>query len=138
MAREIARLTGWKDRIWADRYDATLPGGPDRGLTRGALRPSLAHRRVGRGGDLVRPEDGVQRSLAREGARSAGVYKAEQVVLGQLPYWTHLTPKQYRSRIADLVREIEETAAAARRESLIEPLESMESERRVQRPVQGS
>ena len=46
----------------------------------------------------------------------------ERVVLSQLPCWKHLSPEGYRSRIAELVRSIEETAAADRRESLIEPL----------------
>lgn len=46
----------------------------------------------------------------------------EKVILGQLPCWQHLTPEAYRSRIAEIVRTIQEAAAAGRQESGIEPL----------------
>jgi hypothetical protein len=46
----------------------------------------------------------------------------ESVVLSQLPCWRHLEAEAYRSRMAELVREIEETAAAERRETGKEPL----------------
>jgi hypothetical protein len=48
--------------------------------------------------------------------------RPEQVVLSQLPCWKHLTPEEYRCRIVELVREIEETAAAERQKSLIKPV----------------
>ena len=46
----------------------------------------------------------------------------ETVYLGPLSCWKHLTEEKYRARIVDLVREIEESAAAAREESQIPPL----------------
>ena len=42
--------------------------------------------------------------------------------LSPLPCWKHLPEEAYRARIAELVREINESAAAARAESLIQPL----------------
>ncbi|HBL26308.1 MAG TPA: hypothetical protein DD490_05670 [Acidobacteria bacterium] len=39
-----------------------------------------------------------------------------------LPAWQHLSAELYRARIAAMVREINETAAASRAESLIAPL----------------
>jgi hypothetical protein len=39
-----------------------------------------------------------------------------------LPCWSHLAPEVYRGRIQEMVREINESAAAARAESLIVPL----------------
>ena len=44
------------------------------------------------------------------------------MILSQLPCWNHLEPEAYRSRIAELVREIEETAAADRQETGKDPL----------------
>ena len=46
----------------------------------------------------------------------------ETIHLSPLPCWKHLSGKKYRAKVADLVREIEESAAAAREESQIPPL----------------
>ena len=46
----------------------------------------------------------------------------ESAILSQLPCWRHLEPEAYRSRMAELVRGIEETAAAERQETGKEPL----------------
>jgi len=46
----------------------------------------------------------------------------QTVVLSQLPCWKHLTPEAYRARVADLVRQIEATAAAERAKKGVEPL----------------
>ena len=46
----------------------------------------------------------------------------ETVHLSPLPCWEHLADEEYRARIADLVREINESGAAARAESQIPPL----------------
>ena len=46
----------------------------------------------------------------------------ETVRLSPLPCWKHLAEEEYRARIADLVREINESGAAARAESQIPPL----------------
>jgi len=46
----------------------------------------------------------------------------EVVRLSPLPCWQHLAEEDYRARIREIVREINESAAAARAESLIAPL----------------
>jgi len=46
----------------------------------------------------------------------------EIVRLSPLPCWKHLAKEVYRARVAEIVREINESAAAARAESLIAPL----------------
>jgi hypothetical protein len=46
----------------------------------------------------------------------------ETVHLSPLPCWKHLAEEDYRARIADLVREINESGATARAESQIPPL----------------
>jgi len=48
----------------------------------------------------------------------------ETVRLSPLPCWKHLVEEEYRGRIQEIVREINEAAAAARAESLIPPLGS--------------
>src|SRR6185295_1001550 len=46
----------------------------------------------------------------------------EVVRLSPLPCWSHVAEEEYRGRIQEMVREINESAAAARAESLIPPL----------------
>lgn len=46
----------------------------------------------------------------------------EIVLLSPLPCWRHLAEEVYRARIGEIVREINEAAAAAREESQIPPL----------------
>jgi hypothetical protein len=46
----------------------------------------------------------------------------ETVILSPFPCWTNLAPESYRARIAELVREIEPTAAAEREKTGAEPL----------------
>ncbi len=43
-------------------------------------------------------------------------------MLSPLPCWSHLAAEEYRGRIREMVREIDEAAAVARAESLIPPL----------------
>jgi len=44
------------------------------------------------------------------------------VVLSPLPCWKHLTPEAYRIRVAELIHQIEETAATERVRKGLEPL----------------
>jgi hypothetical protein len=46
----------------------------------------------------------------------------QTVVLSQFPCWRHLTPEVYRARVADLIHQIEATAAAERAKKGVEPL----------------
>jgi hypothetical protein len=73
-------------------------------------------------GDLVRPDAGVQSAAAGEGVRKGWSAITELVVLSPLPCWSHLAEEEYRGRTREMVREIDEAAAAARAESLIQPL----------------
>jgi REP element-mobilizing transposase RayT len=145
LAREIARLTGWKDRIWADRFDGILVTAEEEVQVRrlayilsNCVKEDLVAKveewpGVHCGHPLITGEPMVEGTWfdrrmeynARLRGKEPGpreFIRPEQVVLSQLPCWKHLTPEEYRSRIAELVREIEETAATARQESLIKPL----------------
>lgn len=46
----------------------------------------------------------------------------EEVILSPLPRWRHLDPESYRSRIAEIVREINSTARQEREKKGIRPL----------------
>jgi hypothetical protein len=144
LAKEIARRTGWKDKVWSRRYQAIVisdedemqmarlryclsprgqgePGGAGGGVAGRPLRGS-ADDRVSGGGDLVRPDPGIQRLPARKTLEKGESESRERVYLSPLPCWKHLSEEAYRARIADLVREINESGAAARAESQIAPL----------------
>jgi hypothetical protein len=145
VAREIARLTGWKDRVWADRYDGILVTAEEEAQVRrlayvlsNCVKEGLVARvqewpGVHCGHPLLTGESVVEGTWfdrrMEYNARLRGkepepreFTRTEQVVLSQLPCWKHQTPEEYRTRIAELVREIEETAEVARRESMIKPV----------------
>jgi hypothetical protein len=44
------------------------------------------------------------------------------LVLSQLPCWKHLTPEAYRTRVAEIMHQVEATAAAERADKGVEPL----------------
>jgi hypothetical protein len=48
--------------------------------------------------------------------------RTETVLLSPLPCWEHLAPEAYRQRVANLAKEIEQDAAAARKRTGVEPL----------------
>jgi hypothetical protein len=60
--------------------------------------------------------------LRRQIPKPGQVEIRQAVVLSQLPCWKHLTPEAYRARVADLVRQIEASAAAERAKKGVEPL----------------
>jgi hypothetical protein len=69
--------------------------------------------------------DRTQENAARERGEDFGRFAyatEEEVVLTPLPCWAHLTPEQYRERVAALVEEIEAEARAAREQTQIPPL----------------
>jgi hypothetical protein len=144
LAREVARLTGWKDKVWSRRYESILVTEEDaaqvdrlRYLLENSCKEGLV--------DSPIHWPGVHCAKALiTGNRVEGTWfdrkfeynarlqgkepgprefaSTEEVVLSQLPCWRDLAPEAYRSRVAELVREIEESAAAARRETGREPL----------------
>ncbi|HET9227041.1 MAG TPA: hypothetical protein VFR31_10260 [Thermoanaerobaculia bacterium] len=67
----------------------------------------------------IRDIAGLLRYLVHLGP---GPSDEEELKLSQLPCWAHLTPEQYRARIAELVEEVEAEARADREAKGIEPL----------------
>src|SRR4051812_30770797 len=144
LAREVGRLTGWKQKIFGRRYQAIVVS-PEEAAQIERLRYGLAH---GAKEDLVeRPRDwpGVHavRALLEgeilEGlwfdrtqeylARRRGEkfhplqYATREVLeLDPLPCWEHLTEEQRHVRVAALVEDIESEAAARRKRTGTTPL----------------
>jgi REP element-mobilizing transposase RayT len=144
LAREIARLTGWKDKVWSRRYEDVLITDEEASqvdrlayVLSNCVKENLVAQveewpGVHCGGPLLAgdPVEGIWFDRKFEyNARLRGkepgpreFARPEKVVLSQLPCLKHLTPEAYRVRVVELVREIEGAAAAARQESGIEPL----------------
>jgi REP element-mobilizing transposase RayT len=144
VAREVGRLTDWKQKIFSRRYQAIVVSDEEAAQIE-RLRYGLAH---GAKEDLVdRPRDwpGVHavRALLEgeilEGlwfdrtreylARRRGErfdrfqYATREVLeLDPLPCWKHLTDEQRHVLIASLVDEIETEAAARRKKMGVKPL----------------
>jgi len=144
LAKEVARRTGWKEKVWGRRYQAIVIS-DEAEVQVARLKYVLAH--------------GVKESLVARVEEWPGVHCAvplmtgaavegtwfdrtleynarlrgkelekgesastEIVRLSPLPCWKHLAEEKYRARVAELVREIDEAAAAERAESQIPPL----------------
>ncbi|MCP4200882.1 MAG: hypothetical protein GY769_03005 [bacterium] len=129
LAKEVARLTGWKDKVWSRRYQAVLVSQEERAQI-GRLRYILAH---GAKENLVaspREWPGVSSLKAQLGedtlegiwvdrtkefvARRRGVelsfdelVEAERVHLSPLPCLQNLPGSKREALIAQLLREIE-------------------------------
>src|SRR4051794_10298696 len=144
LAREVGRLTGWKEKIFGRRYQAIVVSNEEEAQI-GRLRYGLAH---GAKEDLVeRPRDwpGVhavrallegevleglwfdrtQEYLARRRGEKFDLlqYATREVLeLDPLPCWEHLTEEQRRARAAALVEDIETEIAARRKKTGVKPL----------------
>ena len=144
LAREVARSTGWRDKVFSRRYHAILISDEEEAQV-GRLVYVLSH---GCKENLVaRPQDwpGVHCVTALltaqpiEGswfdrtkeweARQLGeefsvrqFAETEVVTLAPLTCWRHLSPEQYRHRIAELIEAIVAQAATRRAATGIEPL----------------
>src|SRR3954462_6039379 len=144
LAREVGRLTGWKEKIFGRRYQAIVVSDEEAAQV-ARLRYGLAH---GAKEDLVeRPRDwpGVhcvrallegealeglwfdrtQEYLARRRGKTFDPleYATREVLeLDPLPCWKHLTEEQRRARIAALVEDIESEVAARRKRTGVKPL----------------
>ena len=144
LAREVGRLTGWKEKIFGRRYTSIVVS-DEEGAQIERLRYGLAH---GAKEDLVdRPRDwpGVhcvrallegeileglwfdrtQEYLARcRGEKFEPLQYATQEVLelDPLPCWKHLTEEQRRLRVAALVEGIELEVAKRRKRTGAKPL----------------
>jgi hypothetical protein len=138
IALEVGDLVGWSGPFWARRYSAIVVSEEESAQV-GRLRYILAH---GVKENLVervldwpgvhaarviledkpltgywfdRTQEYAARNRGEEYGRLA--YATEETFfLSQLPCWAHLSPEQYRERVASLVEEIEAEARLARLE----------------------
>jgi hypothetical protein len=139
LAREIGRLTGWREKIWSRRYQAIVVSGEEAAqvarlkyvLSHGVkenlverLRdwPGVSAVRALLDGEVLEGRwfDRTQEYAARRRGEKFDHDKyatPETLRLEQLPCWKHLDPQTYRKRIAGLVEEIEEEGVAARKRS---------------------
>jgi REP element-mobilizing transposase RayT len=146
LAKEIGRkeMHDWPHGIWSGRYKAILVSDePEAQVAR--LRYHLAHgvkeglvsrvtewpgvhfaRAVLQGKPLKGYWfDRSQEYAARNRGEDFGRLKyatEEELLLTQLPCWAHLTPEQYRERVAGLAEEIEADAKAVREQKGAEPM----------------
>jgi hypothetical protein len=144
LARKLARLTGWTDKLWSRRYQAiliseeeaaqvdrlryVLANGCKENLVASPLEWPGVH--CARALLLGEPLEGTwhNRTLAynfRLRGKTPDPSQVETrvtVQLSPLPCWRHLAPEAYRARLIELVRNIETTATAERGQKGIEPL----------------
>ncbi len=144
LAKEVARLTGWKDKIWSRRYQTVLVSDEERAQI-GRLRYILAH---GAKENLVpSPRDwpgasSLKALLAEESldgtwfnrtkefvARRRGEDLAleertepERVELSPLPCWKELSSSRQRLWVEELIGEIEDELRSGRERSGVAPL----------------
>ena len=144
LAREVARLLDWHDRVWSRRYQAIVVSGEEAAqverfrylLAHGVKEGLVAKASEWPGVHCVRalldgePIRGLWFDRTQEyAARNRGEkfdrlkYATEETFeLSPLPCWAHLSPEAYRERVAALVEEIERDAAAALARSGRQPL----------------
>ena len=136
IAREIGRLTGWRERIFGRRYQAiSISDEPEAQISR--LHYVLSHGCKENLVERLQDWPGVhcvealttgrtlegwwfdrtQEYLARRRGEACGYYQyatREAVELSPLPCWKHLTPEQRQRLAGALVAEIEAEAAERR------------------------
>ena len=144
LAREVGRLTGWREKIFPRRYDAILVSEEEAAqverlvyiLSHGVKENLVERPQDWPGVHCVealltgQPMEGTWFDRTKEyAARQRGeevplrrFATPEILELESLPCWKSLASDQYQQRIADLVSSIIETAAARRRESGKEPV----------------
>jgi hypothetical protein len=144
LAREVVRLTGWKDKVWSRRYQATVVSNEDAAqtarlfyvLSNGVKENLVAHVSEWPGvhaapallAGTALEGVWVNRTaayLAKQRGETTGLQSFEEpetLILAPLPCWEDLSPEQYRHQIECMVREIEDTAGAQRKRSGQQPL----------------
>jgi len=144
LAREVAKLTGWKDKIWSERYKPILVSTEEGAqvarllyLLSNSCKENLVERvEEWPGPHCVsalltgQPLQGVWINRTQEyRARQRGetpdpqsFEEPETLTLEPLPCWNHLSPEQYRGQIEPLVRSVEAEAEAQRERSGKQPL----------------
>jgi hypothetical protein len=138
LGKEVGRLVGWRHGIWSRRYTAIIVSNEEKAQVK-RFRYILSHgvkenlveraidwpgvhsvRAILEGKPLAgywfnRKQEYAARNRGEEFGRLT--YATEETfVLSPLPCWAHLSPEQYRERVAALVDEIEAEAKAIRRE----------------------
>ena len=144
LAREVARLTGWKDKIWSRRYQAIVISNEDAAQAARlsyVLSNGVKENLVSRVGEWpgVHAAPALLAGTALEGvwinrtaeylAKQRGETRGPQhfeepetLTLVPLPCWKHLSSEQYRHQIESMVQKIENTASAQRERSGKQPL----------------
>ncbi len=145
LAREVARLTDWDEKVWGDRYHAilitdeeeaqvarmkyVLSNGCKEGLVSrphewpGAhcAGPLLEGRSEVEGTWYDRTREYVLRRQKKDFSETDYTTR-ETVRLTPLPCWKHLSPEAYRKKITDLIETITEEAQLVRSRSGAQPL----------------
>ncbi|HSS52667.1 MAG TPA: transposase [Thermoanaerobaculia bacterium] len=139
LAREINRLTDWQGPVFARRYDMAVVTEEEGAqierlayiLSNGVKEDLVEHVRDWPGvqsaralldGELLtghwfeRTREYAARNR-RQPFEPLRFATEETVVLSPIPCWAHLTPNQYRARVAALVESVEEDASLRRRQS---------------------
>jgi hypothetical protein len=144
LAREVTRLTGWRQKVWSRRYQAIVISNEEAAQVARlvyVLSNSCKEGLVARLEDWPgvhaapallagRPLEGVwvdrtQEYLARQRGETPGPRRFEELEtldLVPLPCWKDLPPEQYRLQVQRLVQKIEADAAAHRDRSGHPPL----------------
>ncbi len=144
LAREVARSTGWRDKVFSRRYQAILVSDEEEAqigrlvyvLSHGCKENLVARPQDWPGVHSVtalltgEPIEGIWFDRTREwearlrseefGARQFA--ETEVVNLAPLPCWRDLSAEQYRDRIRELIEAIIAQAVARRAATGIEPL----------------
>jgi hypothetical protein len=144
LAREVGRLTGWREKIFGRRYQAILVS-PEEAAQIERLTYVLSHGAKEGLVDSPRDWPGVHSVRAMLGEEELKGYwfdrtkeyaarhrrekfdpmkyaTPETLTLDPLPCWKHLADKERCNRVAALVAEIEKQAAARREETGIPSL----------------
>jgi REP element-mobilizing transposase RayT len=144
LAREVVRLTGWKDKVWSRRYQAIVVSNEEGAqaarlfyVLSNGVKENLVARVSQWPGVHAAPAllagtalEGVwinrtAEYLAKQRGETAepqSFEEPETLVLERLPCWEDLSSEQYRHRIESMVQEIEDTASAQRQQSGKQPL----------------
>ncbi len=144
LAREVVRLTGWKDKVWSRRYQATVVSNEEAAqvarlfyvLSNGVKEhlvarvsewpgvhaaPALLAGTTLEGVWVNRTEEYLAKQRGETRAPQS-FEEPETLVLEPLPCWKHLSAEQYRHQIECMVQEIEIAAGAQRERSGRQPL----------------
>jgi len=144
LAKEAGRLYGWREKIWGRRYRPIQVSDEEEALV-GRLRYILSQ--ACKEGLVASPLDWPGVNCARallEGRELSGIWydrtsqfnarrrgepardsdhaTRERVAFQQLPCWSHFSPEQYRTAIAELIEEIEAETQRAHEAAVTQPL----------------